>query len=45
VCAPSLQDNITQEELDELEMAEDWCVAMAVIDELEREHLIASALR
>jgi len=39
------EDNITQEELDELEMTEEWVVTMGVIDELEKEHLIELALR
>lgn len=39
------EDNITQEELDEIEMAEDWVATQVYIEELEREHLIELALR
>eukprot|EP00775_Hariotina_reticulata_P012391 gene12391-12526_t len=39
-----LEDNITPEELEELEAAEDWVVRMALIEELEQEHLIQVAL-
>jgi hypothetical protein len=36
---------ITAEELDELEAAEDWVHTMAYLEDLEREHMIELALR
>lgn len=40
-----LEDNITPEELEEIETAEEWVRTMAFMEELEREHLIELALR
>lgn len=39
------QDNITPEELDELECTEEWVKTMAFMEELECDHLIELALR
>lgn len=39
-----MQEALTSEELEELEAAEDWVRTMADLDEMEREHLIATAL-
>jgi hypothetical protein len=39
-----LQEGITEEDLEELEALEAWVEQMAQLDEMEREHLIATAL-
>jgi uncharacterized protein involved in type VI secretion and phage assembly len=39
------EENVTPQELEELEAAEEWVRTMAFLDELEREHLIELALR
>jgi len=41
---PQTQDHISQSELDELEAVEDWCAAMASIEEEEAQYLIDLAL-
>ncbi|GIL93305.1 hypothetical protein Vretimale_15695 [Volvox reticuliferus] len=41
---PAIEEAVTSEELEELEAAEDWVRQMAELDEMEREHLIATAL-
>jgi hypothetical protein len=40
-----MQENITPEELEELELAEEWVLRMAEVEESESEHLIELALR
>lgn len=40
----SSEDHISQSELDELEAVEDWCAAMASIEEEEAQYLIDLAL-
>lgn len=39
------EDNITPEELEELETTEEWVKTMALLDEMQREHLIEFSLR
>ncbi|KXZ52856.1 hypothetical protein GPECTOR_8g238 [Gonium pectorale] len=39
-----LEEAVTSEELEELEACEEWVRTMADLDEMEREHLIATAL-
>jgi len=39
------EENVTPQELDELEAAEEWVNMMAWLEDLEREHLIELALR
>ncbi|GFR43761.1 hypothetical protein Agub_g4873 [Astrephomene gubernaculifera] len=41
---PSYEEAVTSEELEELEACEEWVRTMAELDEMEREHLIATAL-
>ncbi|KAG2453591.1 hypothetical protein HYH02_001809 [Chlamydomonas schloesseri] len=38
------EEGITEEDLEELEALESWVEQMAQLDEMEREHLIATAL-
>ncbi|PNW75299.1 hypothetical protein CHLRE_12g521300v5 [Chlamydomonas reinhardtii] len=38
------EEGITEEDLEELEALEAWVEQMAALDEMEREHLIATAL-
>jgi hypothetical protein len=40
-----MQENITPEELEELELAEEWVLRMAEVEESEAEHLIEYTLR
>ncbi|GLC37762.1 hypothetical protein PLESTB_001474200 [Pleodorina starrii] len=40
----ALEEAVTSEELEELEACEEWVRTMADLDEMEREHLIATAL-
>lgn len=39
------EENVTPQELEELEAAEEWVRTMAFLEDLEREHLIELALR
>lgn len=39
------EDNITPEELEEIEATEAWVEGMAILDMMEREHMIELALR
>lgn len=39
------EDNITEEELAEIEATEEWCAELADLEELESNHLIELALR